>query len=317
MVRLDGRGKLDDRENGTNDNRKEDQGPKLDRGHQGFLLNDGQFNSLLEELDPSKYLGHQAQLRAQFDRCREFVLKSYLRDAELPTRAEINKALAATGQRLRIFLDRMADLGSVPNWPLADTAAIEGPSPFRAFMTLPWRLRSCAERARSEARMNNDHDALLIAVADAADGLADILMALDFASKEDVLKQLRWTNDYHLDRLDEAVRIVRRLGVAVDETLAAGKKRGGPRPQNDLKQADLSGSAKYISPTVASSPTIPTRKPGTTGDRTLRQDNSFEISQNVRFHHHGANGQPDTWPKSCAFEKLPVPTQAGGRETSL
>ena len=237
MVRLDGRGKLDARENGTNDNRKEDQRAKLDRGYQGFLLNDAQFNTLIEGLDRSKYLGHHAQLRAELNFIREFVLKSYLRGAEIPTRAEINKALAETGRQLRIFLDRIADLGSVPNWPLADTAAIESPSPFRAFMTLPWRLRSCAERARSEARMNNDHDALLIAVADAADGLADILMALDFASKEDVLKQLPWTDDYYLDCLDEAVRIVRRLGVAVDEALAAGKKRGGPRPQNDLKQA--------------------------------------------------------------------------------
>ena len=207
MVRLDSSGKFDDREKGGNSDRKKDRRVNPDRGQQGFLLSDLQFDSLTNLLDLSESPPRRMQLRADLDCIREFVLKSYLRDAQTPTRAEVNKALAETERQLRVFLDRIADLSSLPVWPLADPAGIEGPLPFHVFLTLPWRLRSCAERARSEARMNNDRAGLLITVADAADGLADILMALDFASQDDVLKHLPWTADYHLDSLDEAVRI--------------------------------------------------------------------------------------------------------------
>jgi hypothetical protein len=205
----------------------------------GFYLTICNSKNLTKGLNVSHCPLRRAELRADLDFVREFVLKGFLQDAQKPTRPEIHKALAEIGQRLRMFLDRIADLGSVPSWPLADSAAIEGPSPFRVFIALPGRLRSCAERARSEARMDNDCAARMIALAEAADGLADILMALDFVSKDDVLKHLPWTADYHLDRLDEAVGIVRRFGVAVDAALAAGKKRGGPTPQKDLKQATV------------------------------------------------------------------------------
>ena len=202
MVRLDGFGKIDDRKekndrSDLNEEQRREQ-PNKDRGRQGFLLNDLQFESLTRALDLPESSPRRALLRADLDFIREFVLKGFLQDAQKPTRPEIHKALAEIARRLRVFLDRIADLDSVPDWPLADSAAIEGPSPFRVFMTLPWRLRSCAERARSEARMCDDRAALLIALADAADGLADILMALDFASEDDVLKHSPWTNDYQL-----------------------------------------------------------------------------------------------------------------------
>lgn len=239
MVRLDGWGKFDDRERGGNNDRKKEHRANPDRGQQGFLLSDLQFDSLTNLLDLSEFSPRRMQLRVDLDCIRAFVLKSLLQSSQKPTRPEIHKALAEFARRLGVFLEQTAELGSLPDWSLADPAAIEGPSPFRVFMTLPRRLRSFAERARSEARMNDDRAGLLITVADAADGLADILMALDFASQDDVLKHLTWTADYHLDSLDGAVRIVQRLGVAVDNTLTAGKKRGGPRPQNDLKQATV------------------------------------------------------------------------------
>jgi hypothetical protein len=242
MVRLDGFRKIDDRKekndpNNPNEEQRREQSNK-DRGRQGFLLNDLQFESLAGGLDLSES-SRCTQLRVDLDAIREIVLQGFLQDAERPTWPEIHKALAATARRLRVFLDQISDLGSLPDWSLADSAAIERPSLFHVFITLPWRLRSCAERARSEVSLNSDYAALLIAVAHAADSLADILIALDFASKDDVLEHLPRTYDYHLDRSDEVVLILRRLEVAVDEALAAGKKRGGPRPQKDLKQATV------------------------------------------------------------------------------
>jgi len=82
MIRRDGRGQFDTRENGSNSDRKRDEQANPDRGHQGFLLNDSQFESLIGALDRSKYLSHQVQLRAELDFVREFVLKSHLRNAQ-------------------------------------------------------------------------------------------------------------------------------------------------------------------------------------------------------------------------------------------
>jgi hypothetical protein len=146
MVRLDGFGKIDDRETRTNNNdRKQVPQTDKDRGRQGFLLNDLQFEHLRGALNLPRTSPHSAQLRADLNAIREFVLKSSLQDAEKPTRPEIHKALAEVARRLRLFLDRIDSLDPLPEWPLADPAAVEGPSPFRVFMTLPWRLRACAE----------------------------------------------------------------------------------------------------------------------------------------------------------------------------
>jgi hypothetical protein len=237
MVRLHGFVKFDNRENGSSNDRNKDEHANSDRGQQGFLLSDPQFDSLANLLDLSESSPRRIQLRTDLDCIRAFVLKSLLQSSQKPTRPEIHKALAEFARRLGVFLKQTAELGSLPDWSLADPAAIENPSPFHVFITLPRRLYSCAERARSEARNDNDRAVSMIALAGAAEGLADILMELDFASQDDVLKHLPWTADYHLDRLDEAVRIVKRLEIAVDEALAAGKKRGGPNPQKDLMQA--------------------------------------------------------------------------------
>jgi hypothetical protein len=232
---LDGWGQVDNRENGSNNNRKKNGHAKLDRGRQGFLLNDSQFKSLIGRLDSSKYLRHQVPLRAELDFVRKFVLKSYLRNSEIPTRAEMRKALVESGRSVRAFLDRLSDVAFLPDWHLS--AAIEDPSPFQVFVTLPWRLRACAERARLEAKTNNERALLMIAVADAADDLADILMALDFASKNDLLKHLPWQTDYDTNRLAEIIRIVERVQIGIHK--AANKKRGGPSPNNDLNQATI------------------------------------------------------------------------------
>ena len=122
MIRRDGRGQFDTRENGSNSDRKRDEQANPDRGHQGFLLNDSQFESLIGALDRSKYLSHQVQLRAELDFVREFVLKSHLRNAQIPTRAEINKALMETGRQVRVFLDRINDLAFFQHWLSAPIA---------------------------------------------------------------------------------------------------------------------------------------------------------------------------------------------------
>jgi|tagenome__1003787_1003787.scaffolds.fasta_scaffold20909230_2 hypothetical protein len=234
MIRLDGQGQVDDRQNGTD--RMEDDA-KLDRGHQGFLLNDSQFKSLIRGLDPSKYVGREAQLRAELNFIRNFVLKSYLRDAQTPTWAEMRTALVETSRRVRALLGRISDLAFLPDWDLPDSAAIEDPSPFQVLVTLPSRLRACAERARLEAKMNKERALLMIAVADAADDLADILMALDFASQNELLKHLAWQTDYDMNHLAEIIRIVERVQAGIND--AANTKRGGPLPKNDLRQATI------------------------------------------------------------------------------
>src|SRR4051812_48534038 len=88
MVRLDGFGKIDDR---TQRNHPEDpsngeqsEQSSKDRGRQGFLLNDSQFDSLRRAVELSDESPRCAQFRMDLNFIRGFVLTSFLQNSEKP-----------------------------------------------------------------------------------------------------------------------------------------------------------------------------------------------------------------------------------------
>jgi hypothetical protein len=102
-------------------------------------------------------------------------------------------------------------------------------------LSLPLALRALAASAKSTARVKKLHADHLLAFSASADGLADALHFLDFASKNEVLGFLPWTHDYHLQSLNEVVHIARRVLKATGRALKIGKNRGGPKPIGEMK----------------------------------------------------------------------------------
>jgi hypothetical protein len=76
----------------------------------------------------------------------------------------------------------------------------------------------------------------LCALSERAAALANVLLEFDHASLEDVDNRLPWTRDYDMETFAELGRLTARLE-AVREALAAGQRRGGPRPFDELAQA--------------------------------------------------------------------------------
>jgi hypothetical protein len=52
-----------------------------------------------------------------------------------------------------------------------------------------------------------------------------------------LINRLPWTRDYDMDTFAEVARLTQKLGDAVSDALAAGRRRGGPRPFGELLQA--------------------------------------------------------------------------------
>jgi hypothetical protein len=107
-------------------------------------------------------------------------------------------------------------------------------------MSLPDRLRVVANMAlESVPAQSRDRDraARLRALAERATALAHVLYQLDHASQDDVINRLPWTRDYGMETFVEIAGLTQKLGDAVSEALAAGRRRGGPRPFDELCQA--------------------------------------------------------------------------------
>jgi hypothetical protein len=119
--------------------------------------------------------------------------------------------------------------------------AIEAPSPFRMFMSLPERLRVVADIALESVTpaqsADGDRAVSLLSLSERAVVLADVLYHLDHASQDDVINRLPWTRDYDMDTFAEVARLTQMLGDAVSDALAVGRRRGGPRPFGELLQA--------------------------------------------------------------------------------
>jgi hypothetical protein len=105
------------------------------------------------------------------------------------------------------------------------------------FISLPDRLRSVADMASESAPAQSKEGTLLIALSERAVVLADVLHLLDHSSQEDVMSHLPWTRDYGMDTFAEVARLTERLAAAVSAALEAGRRRGGPRPFDELCQA--------------------------------------------------------------------------------
>jgi hypothetical protein len=210
------------------------------RGDRGCVLSDAEFARLAAHLKVTELM-QTGKVRARLDSIRRIYLTSRLYQAASPTQAERNAALAIVNDHIEAFRAAVDALESIPDWSLSDGSPIEDPSPFCFFMTFPERLRVLAEiDSENEARAQStetDQAALLLSLSRCAVALADTLNWLDHASEEDVINRLPWTPDYEMDSFTEVARLTQRLGDAVGEALAAGRRRGGPRPFPELPQA--------------------------------------------------------------------------------
>jgi hypothetical protein len=210
------------------------------RGDRGCVLSDAQFARLAAHLNITE-LPLMAKVRARLDFIRKFYLTSRLYEAESPTQAERNAALAIVRKHIGAFRAAVDALGPIPDWSLSDGSPIENPSPFDMFMTFPERLGVLAEIASENVtpaqRRDEDQAALLLSLSHCAMVLACALSRLDDASQNDVMNRLPWTADYDMDCFAAVARLTQRLGDAVGEALAAGRRRGGPRPFRELPQA--------------------------------------------------------------------------------
>ena len=210
-----------------------------DRTARGCMFSDSQFLRLAEHLNITDLM-RLAEARFRLDWIREFYLTSRLYQKATPAQSECNAALSILNTLIEIFLAAVAALKPQPFWSLAEQSPIEGPSPYRMFMTFPQRLRALASIARTTIKNISDQStnqpALLLSVYNAATNLADTLMGLDHASQGKVMDHLPRVADYDMDSFSEVTAMARRLGQAASAALAAGRKRGGPRPFRELLQ---------------------------------------------------------------------------------
>jgi hypothetical protein len=203
----------------------------------GCLFSDSEFERLIAYLNRSDVSLLKQPLRSNLDFVRELVVKSVLFESQKPRRKAIHEALKIVGNRLRSFLNASVDLDE-PTIRYLETIKILGvghATAFQIFLSLPLALRALAASAKSTARVKTSHANHLLAFSSSADGLADALHFLDFATQSELLEFLPWTNDYHLQSFKEVVHIVQRVFEAAGRALEIGKNRGGPKPIGEMK----------------------------------------------------------------------------------
>ncbi|MCP3459180.1 hypothetical protein [Bradyrhizobium sp. CCGUVB23] len=225
MVRLDGYGQEDDR---PLDLIFRSVAGLKDRGRQGCLLSDVQYNDLIEtaELkDPDD------EARPDLNYFRLHVLKDCLHADQQPSRQQIHKEVTKTCDLVRDFLQRLASIGPLPH-ELTNIVCIEPLGPADVFSAFPKRLYDFAALSRYHAKTSPRPSKLDDAAA-SADRLARHLKYLDAAASEKILDAL-WL---------ENVRGMRDLaaiaGVVLDAAICAlkrSKKIGGPRPKTIIKE---------------------------------------------------------------------------------
>jgi len=208
------------------------------RGDNGCLFSDSEFESLIAHLNFSGVSLLKQPLRSNLDFVRELFVKSALFEFQKPSRRAIHEALKIVGNRLRSFLNATVDLDepTIRDLESNEIFGVGHATAFQVFLSLPGALRTLAASARSIARAKKSHANHLIAFSSSADGLADALHFLDFASQSEVLGVMPWTSDYHLRSLKEVVHIARRVFEATGLALETGKKRGGPKPVGEMKE---------------------------------------------------------------------------------
>jgi hypothetical protein len=167
MVRLDRYVELDDAK--AEPSAPSDQSGDR-RQHQGFLLADAQFDDLIKDLDLPLLDGREAKFRMQLNDPREVILQDRLQRAQLPSRAEVHKALAEVRKQTRVFLECAATIG--PRDWRAEARAIEPEGPLNVFCAIPEALYGFASHARFEAKHCDALSLQLVAFAEAADRLA-------------------------------------------------------------------------------------------------------------------------------------------------
>jgi hypothetical protein len=208
---------------------------RTDRGRQGFRLSGAQFADLLASVRPPGLAGHHREFRAQLNHIREIVLQDCLQMDQQPSRSEVRVALVQVRKQTRVFLECAATIG--PRDWRAEARAIEPEGPLNVFCAMPEVLYDFASHARFEAKHCDAPGLQLVAFAEAADRLAQLLKWLDFVSKDKASRALPQTADYAVQSLADAVRIAQRLDVALGMAIEQSKKCGGPVPKRIMKHA--------------------------------------------------------------------------------
>jgi hypothetical protein len=230
MVRLNGYGKEDDRTVGLC--RSSDADLK-DRGRQGFLLSEAQRNDLIDGIElPRLSEFSETRFWAQLNFVRERVLKDCLRHDQQPSRAQVHKGMAELLRLIRDFHQRLAPIGALPNWS-TDTICIASEGLAGVFYGLPEQLYQFASHARHEGKTRQHADYL--ALAEAADRLAQHFKYLDFEAKDKIFDALPRTSDYRVRSLTDAIHIVQTLEITVADVLEQSKKIGGPPPKTAMR----------------------------------------------------------------------------------
>jgi hypothetical protein len=207
------------------------------RGDIGCLFSDSEFESLIAHLAFSEVSHLKQPLRSNLDFIRELVVKSILFESQKPSRRTIHEALKIVGNRLRSFLAATIDLDepTIRDLESDKILGVGHATAFQVFLSLPLALRELAASARSTARVKKTRADHLLTFSASADGLADALHFLDFATQSELLRFLPWTNDYHLQSLNQVVHIAQRVFEAIGRALEIGKKRGGPKPLCEIE----------------------------------------------------------------------------------
>ncbi|WP_439369392.1 hypothetical protein [Bradyrhizobium sp. DASA03120] len=205
-----------------------------DRAPPSRLLSDAQFAELRAHLPP--LAGRDAECRAWLDRIREVVRQDSLQMAQQPSRREVHAGLAALQQLVRDFLERVAVLGSLPDWQV-EQASMAPDGPLNVFCAMPTALYHFARCARHQAECSSGLDAHLVAFAAAAVDLADGLKWADVVSQGKASDALPQTGDYAVRSWADVVRIAQRLDVALGAALKTSKRCGGPVPKRIMVQA--------------------------------------------------------------------------------
>jgi hypothetical protein len=202
------------------------------RADNSCLFSDSEFESLIAHLNFSGCSLLKQPLRSNLDFVRELVVKSSLFESQKPSRRAIHEVLKIVGNRLRSFLAATANLDkpTIRDLELEKILGVGHATAFQVFLSLPLALRALATSARSIARAKQPHTNGLLVFSSSADDLAEALHFLGFAFQSEVLRFLPWSNDYHLQSLNEVVYIAQRVLEATGRALEVGKKRGGPKP---------------------------------------------------------------------------------------
>lgn len=202
--------------------------------HRGFLHTDEQFKTIAEAAGWSPRQIAADFKRPQLDFVREFYLRSALSNAQLPGRAELNAALRVMESQFSAFLEATAAFSPPLSWDFGDPGDA---SRYSVFLSLSARLRSVATMAAYSSARSENHLLRMRfeQLHECATQTANFVDSLDLDSQIQIFAKLP-AGDYGSNTIGKLREVISRVDNATRAVHLAGKKRGGPRPAEELTQ---------------------------------------------------------------------------------